>query len=597
MAAEWCRDHDRRPPARVPRTLSDLGPIAQLRAGRLGRRLPQLYVGLVLYGASLALMVRGDLGLAPWDVLHSGLIQHVPITLGQAVVVMSFVVLIFWIPLRETPGIGTISNAFVVGFAADGTLWLLDRPDALAARMALTVGGVALCGLATAMYIGAQLGRGPRDGLMTGLVRRTGISIRVVRTALEVTVVLIGLLLGGVAGLGTVLFALAIGPLTQLMLPGWIVDLPDRRAGSSRVAIRVEASGATITSTVVKRSSVSHCSRSVSTRPLETGGHTSHGVKSSSTTRPPPSTRSATASTPHLGRLAGVQEQQRVGALVEQRRPVRGQDLDERVVGEDLRRRLAQLRVELGGHDPGLLAAYAGAQPGRPDAAAGAELGHRAVPGGGQHRQQPAGLVAAEGHVAGPPRDVERTVDDVRELGWVTHLPSLRRVSPLGPTVSDVETPRKPEARVGVPRSNLLPPCGACSYSSSAAARPDERPPRRGGSALHGFSPRSHRTSRSRRPRDADPSLNSVIRSSQAPSLVRSTSRNVPVAGRPRPSPTHHRLRPIHSRGARPMYDMYPDWGPASHNPENPHSHENATAALQASLDLRDNGGQRPDDN
>ena len=187
-------------PARVPRTLADLGPIAQLRAGRLGRRLPQLYVGLVLYGASLALMVRGDLGLAPWDVLHSGLIQHVPITLGQAVVVMSFVVLIFWIPLRETPGIGTISNAFVVGFAADGTLWLLDRPDALAARMALTVGGVALCGLATAMYIGAQLGRGPRDGLMTGLVRRTGISIRVVRTALEVTVVLIGLLLGGVAG-------------------------------------------------------------------------------------------------------------------------------------------------------------------------------------------------------------------------------------------------------------------------------------------------------------------------------------------------------------------------------------------------------------
>ena len=216
------------PPAQVPRTLSDLGPIAQLRAGRLGRRLPQLFVGLVLYGASLALMVRGDFGLAPWDVLHSGLIQHVPITLGQAVVVMSFVVLVFWIPLRETPGIGTIANAFVVGFSADATLWLLDSPDALAARVALTVGGVAMCGLATAMYIGAQLGRGPRDGLMTGLVRRTGISIRVVRTALEVTVVLIGLLLGGVAGLGTVLFALAIGPLTQLMLPTWIVELPGR---------------------------------------------------------------------------------------------------------------------------------------------------------------------------------------------------------------------------------------------------------------------------------------------------------------------------------------------------------------------------------
>jgi uncharacterized membrane protein YczE len=217
-----------------PRTLSDLGPIAQLRAGRLGRRLPQLFVGLVAYGASLALMVRGDLGLAPWDVLHSGLIRHVPITLGQAVVLMSFVVLLLWVPLRETPGIGTISNAFVVGFSADGTLWLLDRPDALAARLGLTVGGVVLCALATAMYIGAQLGRGPRDGLMTGLVRRTGLSIRLVRTGLEVTVVLVGLALGGVLGLGTVLFALAIGPLTQVMLPAWIVEPPAVPTDASR---------------------------------------------------------------------------------------------------------------------------------------------------------------------------------------------------------------------------------------------------------------------------------------------------------------------------------------------------------------------------
>jgi uncharacterized membrane protein YczE len=214
----------------LPRlNLSDLGPIAQLRAGRLGRRLPQLFVGLVLYGVSLAMMVRGDLGLAPWDVLHSGLIRHVPVTLGQAVVLMSFVVLVLWIPMRETPGIGTIANAFVVGFSADATLWLLDRPDALAARAALTVGGVALCGLASAMYIGPQLGRGPRDGLMTGLARRTGLSIRLVRTALEISVVLIGLALGGVLGLGTVLYALTIGPLTQLMLPAWIVELPPSR--------------------------------------------------------------------------------------------------------------------------------------------------------------------------------------------------------------------------------------------------------------------------------------------------------------------------------------------------------------------------------
>jgi len=208
------------------RVLVDRGPIEQLRAGRLGRRLPQLFVGLVLYGVSLGMMVRGDLGLAPWDVLHSGLIRHVPITLGQAVVLLSFVVLVLWIPLREVPGIGTIANALVVGMAADATLALLERPDAIALRAVLMVGGVLLCGLASAMYIGAQLGRGPRDGLMTGLSRRTGLSLRLVRTGIEVTVVLIGLTLGGVAGLGTVLYALAIGPLTQLMLPTLIVDVP-----------------------------------------------------------------------------------------------------------------------------------------------------------------------------------------------------------------------------------------------------------------------------------------------------------------------------------------------------------------------------------
>lgn len=208
--------------------LADLGPIAQLRAGRLPRRLLQLMVGLVLYGVSLALMVRGALGLAPWDVLHSGVTGYLPISLGQAVIALSFVVLLAWIPLREKPGLGTIANALVVGSSADLTLWLLDRPDALVARFALMVGGVLLCGLASAMYIGAQLGRGPRDGLMTGLARRTGRSLRLVRTLLEVTVVVLGLLLGGVAGLGTVAYALGIGPLTQWMLPAWIVALPDR---------------------------------------------------------------------------------------------------------------------------------------------------------------------------------------------------------------------------------------------------------------------------------------------------------------------------------------------------------------------------------
>jgi uncharacterized membrane protein YczE len=207
------------------RPLVDLGPVAQLRAGRLVERLVRLFVGLFLYGVSLALMVRGALGLAPWDVLHSGLIRHVPLTLGQAVVVMSFVVLVLWIPLRERPGVGTIANAFVVGLSADLTLWLLAAPDLLVARVALMVGGVVLCGFASALYIGAQLGRGPRDGLMTGLARRTGWSIRSVRTGLEVIVVLVGLSLGGVLGLGTVLYALAIGPITQALLPAFLVDL------------------------------------------------------------------------------------------------------------------------------------------------------------------------------------------------------------------------------------------------------------------------------------------------------------------------------------------------------------------------------------
>ena len=216
----------------APRTvLVDLGPIAQLRAGRLARRLPQLYVGLFLYGVSLALMVRGALGLAPWDVLHSGFVRHVPMTLGQAVVLFSFVVLVLWIPLREMPGLGTISNAIVVGLSADATMAVLDRPDAMVARIGLMVGGVVLCGLAGALYIGAQLGRGPRDGLMTGLARRTGLSLRLVRTGLEVAVVVIGLLLGGVLGVGTVVYALAIGPLTQLMLP-WLTVEVGRRAGA-----------------------------------------------------------------------------------------------------------------------------------------------------------------------------------------------------------------------------------------------------------------------------------------------------------------------------------------------------------------------------
>jgi uncharacterized membrane protein YczE len=163
--------------------------------------------------------------VAPWDVLHLGIADHLGISLGTVLVGTSFAVLLLWIPLREKPGIGTVANALLIGPSTDATLAVVDRPDALLARIALMLGGVALCALATAMYIGAQFGRGPRDGLMTGLVRRTGLSIRLVRTGLEVTVVVLGLLLGGPLGLGTVIFALTIGPLTQWMLPAWTVRL------------------------------------------------------------------------------------------------------------------------------------------------------------------------------------------------------------------------------------------------------------------------------------------------------------------------------------------------------------------------------------
>ncbi len=201
--------------------ISNLGPIGQLRTGRLPRRLVQLMAGLALFGFSIALMVRGALGLAPWDVLHSGLVRWLPLTLGQAIVLGSLAVLLLWIPLGERPGIGTLANAVVIGLVADASLHLLPVLDGWPSRLLVMVAGVVLNGLASAVYIGAQLGRGPRDGLMTGLARRTGRSLRLVRTLLEVVVLAFGLVLGGSAGLGTALFALAIGPLTQFFLP-WV---------------------------------------------------------------------------------------------------------------------------------------------------------------------------------------------------------------------------------------------------------------------------------------------------------------------------------------------------------------------------------------
>jgi uncharacterized membrane protein YczE len=206
--------------------LADLGPAAQLRAGRLPRRLTQLAVGLVLYGVSMGLMIRGSLGLDPWDVFHSGVTSHLPLSFGAVVTLVGFVVLLAWIPLRQAPGLGTIANVLVIGAATDATLAITPHPNGLVVRVLLTiVGGVLLNGVAGAMYIGAQLGPGPRDGLMTGISRRTGLSIRLVRTVQEITVVVVGFALGGSVGMGTVVYALSIGPLVQHLLPRLVVRL------------------------------------------------------------------------------------------------------------------------------------------------------------------------------------------------------------------------------------------------------------------------------------------------------------------------------------------------------------------------------------
>jgi uncharacterized membrane protein YczE len=207
--------------------LAQLGPLEQLRTGKLARRIVQLVIGLSFFGISMAMMIRGNLGLAPWDVLHVGLSRTLSLDFGWVVIGVSFVVLLIWIPLREIPGVGTIANAVIIGAVADLALRVLETPEGLPGRLALTVGGVFLCGLGSALYIGAQLGRGARDGLMTGFHRVTGLSLRLVRTSLEVTVLLVGLSLGGLGllGIGTVLFSLCIGPLTQAFLPWTLITL------------------------------------------------------------------------------------------------------------------------------------------------------------------------------------------------------------------------------------------------------------------------------------------------------------------------------------------------------------------------------------
>ncbi|MGY0002749.1 membrane protein YczE [Micromonospora sp. I033] len=188
------------------------------------RRLIQLYAGLALYGISMALMIRSGLGLDPWDVFHQGLARQTHLSFGTVTIAVGALVLLLWIPLRQRPGLGTISNVVVIGLVVDATLALLPPGDGLPVRATLLVVGIVANGAATGLYLGAGLGPGPRDGLMTGFTaRHPRFSLRLVRTVIEVTVLSLGWLLGGTVGLGTVAYALAIGPLAQMFIPVFAV--------------------------------------------------------------------------------------------------------------------------------------------------------------------------------------------------------------------------------------------------------------------------------------------------------------------------------------------------------------------------------------
>lgn len=196
----------------MARTLDALIPPPRLR------RLTQLYAGLILYGVSDSMLLLAALGLDPWDVFHQGLSRRFGLGVGTWAIIVGVCVLLLWIPLRQRPGFGTISNVLVVGAVIDLVMALAPVPHQLPVRIALLLGGVVLNGIATGAYIGAGLGPGPRDGLMTGLAAR-GHSIRVVRTGIELTVLATGWLLGGNVGIGTVVYALAIGPLAHIFIP------------------------------------------------------------------------------------------------------------------------------------------------------------------------------------------------------------------------------------------------------------------------------------------------------------------------------------------------------------------------------------------
>ncbi|MCU1442121.1 MAG: putative rane protein YczE [Cryobacterium sp.] len=190
------------------------------------RRIAQLLIGLFLYGIGIALIVRGAIGVAPWDVLTQGIDKHTHLGFGLITVLLSGVVLLFWIPIKQKPGIGTILNALLVGPSADVGLWLIPAGLDLWLRIIMFALGLLVLAVATGLYIGAHFGPGPRDGLMTGLNKATGWKIWIVRTGIEVVVLAIGWLLGGNVGVGTVLFALLVGPLCNWTIPFFAIKRP-----------------------------------------------------------------------------------------------------------------------------------------------------------------------------------------------------------------------------------------------------------------------------------------------------------------------------------------------------------------------------------
>jgi uncharacterized membrane protein YczE len=197
----------------------------------LARRLLQLYLGLALYGASASLIILSALGNDPWDVLHQGLSRQTGIGTGIWVCIAGALVMLLWIPLRQRPGLGTLSNVVVVGLVLELCLVAFEPAHSPAARWTLLASGVLLNGMATGLYIGASFGPGPRDGLMTGLAAR-GMSLRAVRTGIELTVLVAGIALGGTAGIGTVIYALAIGPLAHVFVPAFTIEPTPVAAGA-----------------------------------------------------------------------------------------------------------------------------------------------------------------------------------------------------------------------------------------------------------------------------------------------------------------------------------------------------------------------------